>query len=92
MRTPIVTVRLDEFSDEQIKEYLEYKKFFVLKEGVRDEKFINYLEEHGCFYFSKDNEDPSTFAFQKEVIQEIIDDAIQLYGYNKVMERFQKIF
>lgn len=86
----VIEIGLEDFDTDDIKEYLEGMGYFVVVEGREDiPKVLEYLSEYGMI-FSKNNDE--SFYFQKKAIQEIIDDAIQLHGYNKVMERLQKIF
>lgn len=90
MRT-VIEIGLDEFDDDDIQEYLEDKGYFVVKEGRRDvPKILEYLSDYGL-YLSK-NYDNESFSFQKDVIQEIIEHAVNRYGYNRVIEQLQKIF
>lgn len=90
MRT-VIEIGLEDFDTDDIKEYLEDRGYFVVKEGRRDvPKILEYLSDYGLIFSRKSNDE--SFYFQKEVIQEIIDDAIQLYGYNKVIEQLQRVF
>ena len=87
----VIEIGLEDFDADDIKEYLEDMGYFVVVEGRDDiPKILEYLSEYG-FFLSK-NYDNESFSFQKDVIQEIIDNAVNKYGYNKVIERLQKIF
>lgn len=87
----VIEIGLEDFDQDDIKEYLEDMGYFVVVEGRDDiPKILEYLSEYG-FFLSK-NYDNESFSFQKDVIQEIIDNAVNKYGYNKVIERLQKIF
>lgn len=87
----VIEIGLDEFDDDDIQEYLEDKGYFVVVEGRDDiPKILKYLSEYG-FFLSKSH-DYESFSFQKDVIQEIIDNAVNKYGYNKVIERLERFF
>lgn len=90
MRT-VIEIGLDEFDDDDIQEYLEDRGYFVVKEGRKDvPKILEYLSDYGLYLSQRYNDE--SFYFQKEVIQEIIEHAVNRHGYNRVIEQLQRVF
>lgn len=53
MRT-VIEIGLEDFDTDDIKEYLEDRGYFVVKEGRRDvPKILEYLSDYGLIFFSK---------------------------------------
>ena len=87
----VIEIGLEDFDTDDIKEYLEDMGYFVVVEGRDDiPKILKYLSEYGLF-LSK-NHDHESFSFQKSLINEIIENAVNKYGYNKVIERLERVF
>ena len=87
----VIEIGLEDFDTDDIKEYLEDMGYFVVVEGRDDiPKILKYLSEYGLF-LSK-NYDNESFSFQKSLINEIIENAVNKYGYNKVIERLERVF
>lgn len=89
MRT-VIEIGLEDFDEDDIKEYLEDMGYFVVVEGRDDiPKVLEYLSDYGM-YLSKNYDE--SFCFQKDLIQEIIENAVYKYGYNRVIEQLQRVF
>ena len=87
----VIEIGLEDFDPDDIKEYLEDMGYFVVVEGRDDiPKILEYLSEYG-FFLSK-NYDNESFSFQRDLINEIIDNAVNKYGYNKIIERLERVF
>ena len=58
-----------------------------------DDEILEYLQEKG-YSFAKEDEKPKInfkeFEFQKEAINDILTEAINKHGYNKVLEVLTK--
>lgn len=81
MRTPIVSiyVELDEFDTDEIIDYL---------------KDLGYTVSEKDKPLKPEAQPPvgGEFSFQKQVIAEVLENAINKHGYNYVMTSLEQIF